>query len=91
MLLESTALKFKLLLLLLLLLILLLMLMTKVKMPMAKAAKSTALPPLMMDVDAAFLQGTAEGALWYMKGSSLLVFLSYTPVGSVMSSICGLA
>ena len=43
---------------------LLLMLMTKVRMPMAKAAKSTAFPPLMIEVDAALLHGTAGGALF---------------------------
>jgi len=64
MLLESTAFKFKLLLLLLLLLMLLLMLITKVMMPMEKEAKSTAFEPLIIEVEAAFLQGTAGGALW---------------------------
>lgn len=39
-----------------------LLLITRVIMPMEKAAKSTAFEPLMMDVEAAFLQGTAGGA-----------------------------
>ena len=42
---------------------------------MAKEAKSTAFEPLMIEVEAAFLQGTAGGALWYMNGRSLFVFL----------------
>jgi len=33
-------------------------------MPMEKEAKSTAFEPLMIEVEAAFLQGTAGGALW---------------------------
>ena len=55
-LLESTALMFRLLLLLLLLFMLLFTLITKVRIPAAKAAKSTAFPPLMMEVLAALVQ-----------------------------------
>ena len=42
---------------------------------MAKEAKSTAFEPLIIEVEAAFLQGTAGGALWYINGRSLFVFL----------------
>ena len=59
MLLESTALMLRLLLLLLLLLMLLLTLSTRVRMPAAKAAKSTALAPLMMEELVALVQGLA--------------------------------
>ena len=56
MLLESTALMLRLLLLLLLLLMLLFTLRTRVRIPAAKAAKSTALEPLMMEVLWALVQ-----------------------------------
>ena len=56
MLLESTALMLRLLLLLLLLLMLLLTFSTKVRTPAAKAAKSTALEPEMMEVEDALVQ-----------------------------------
>ena len=46
---------------------LLLMLITKVRMPMAKAAKSTAFPPLIIEVEAALLHGTAGGALFFLQ------------------------
>ena len=36
-------------------------------MPMAKAAKSTAFPPLIIEVEAALLHGTAGGALFFAK------------------------
>ena len=56
MLLESTALMLRLLLLLLLLLMLLLTLRTRVRTPAAKAAKSTALPPEIMEEEEALVQ-----------------------------------
>jgi len=43
--------------------------------PMANEAKSTAFEPLIIEVDAAFLHGTAGGALWYINGRSLFFFL----------------
>ena len=36
-------------------------------MPIAKAAKSTAFPPLIIEVEAALLHGTAGGALFLQK------------------------
>merc|ERR1711936_193291 len=63
MLLESTAFIFRLLLLLLLLLTLLLTLRTRVRTPAAKAAKSTAFPPLMMEVLEAAVQ-VSTLSLW---------------------------
>ena len=46
---------------------LLFMLITKVRIPIAKAAKSTAFPPLIIEVEAALLHGTAGGALFLQK------------------------
>ena len=36
-------------------------------MPIAKAAKSTAFPPLIIEVEAALLHGTAGGALFFLQ------------------------
>ncbi len=48
-----------------------LLLITRVMIPIAKEAKSTAFDPLMIEVEAALVQGTAGGAAWWIKGKSL--------------------
>jgi len=46
-------------------------------MPIAKEAKSTAFEPLIIEVEAAFVHETAEGALWYMKGRSWVLLFFF--------------
>ena len=76
-LLESTALIFRLLLLLLLLLMLLLTLRTRVRTPAANAAKSTALPPDMMDVEEALVHDCTWG--WKLLSSTYIFSLGPAP------------
>ena len=54
---------------------LLFMLITKVRMPIAKAAKSTAFPPLIIEVEAALLHGTAGGALFFAKKKVYIILV----------------
>ena len=44
-------------------------------MPIAKAAKSTAFPPLIIEVEAALLHGTAGGALFFCKKKVYIILV----------------